>query len=73
MSQQLLHSGPCAGVVTTLVAPEQLERLLGIARELGLSVTEQPMPSDGALQEALQDGRDPEAAKKALDDLFNLL
>jgi hypothetical protein len=58
-----------AGIVTTLVTPEQTERLLSIGRELGLSLAEQPVPTD----EALEDAADPEAAKRALDDLFNLL
>lgn len=55
--------------MTTLVAPDQEEQLLSIGRELGLSLAQQPVPTD----EALEDAADPEAAKRALDDLFNLL
>ena len=60
----------CAGTVTTLVAPEQLEQLLGIAAELGLDLREEPEP---AAELALDADGNVDKTKKALDDLFNLL
>jgi len=61
---------PHAGLVTTMVTLEQLERLQEIAAELELNITEQPEPP---LDIQVDTEGDIETAKKGLDDLYNLL
>ncbi|KAI3429427.1 hypothetical protein D9Q98_005521 [Chlorella vulgaris] len=60
------------GVVTTLVTEDEVPRLQAMATELGIQVTLQApppteMPADGEAAEA-----DVEAARRGLEDLFNL-
>ena len=59
-----------AGLVTTMVTPEQVDRLQEIAGELELSITEQAEPP---LDIEIELEGDMETAKKGLDDLYNLL
>jgi hypothetical protein len=60
-----------AGIVTTLVSSEQLDRLQAIAKELKLNLSEVPEPPmDMSID--IEEG-DVETAKKNLDDLYNLL
>ncbi len=65
---------PCitlhAGLVTTMVTPEQVDRLQEIAGELELSITEQSEPP---LDIEIDLEGDMDTAKKGLDDLYNLL
>jgi hypothetical protein len=61
--------GNCAGIVTTLVTPEELPQLLRIAEELNIEIREvQPPPPD------VPDLAEPDIDKqrKGLEDLFNL-
>lgn len=58
-----------AGVVTTLVTPEQLPALQSMAAELGITITELPPPPPELPSEA---DADVEAARRGLEDLFNL-
>lgn len=68
--------------MTTIVTPEQLPQLLAMAQQLNITLTqeqvEQPQPQlqeQGPLESAVQtEGEvvDLEAARKGLDDLFNL-
>lgn len=65
-----LLRGVCdgAGTVTTLITKDQLQELEGIAKELDIVLEFLPEPTvtGGTLEE------DIEAAKKGLEDLFNL-
>lgn len=67
-----------AGVVTTLVTEEELPALLTMAAELGVAVEQQaPLPPElPAVGEAAEPGAEPavdvEAARRGLEDLFNL-
>lgn len=58
-----------AGVVTTLVTPDQLPALQSMAAELGISIAELPPPPPELPAEA---ATDVEAARRGLEDLFNL-
>ncbi len=57
------------GVVTTLVAREQLPALQQIAQELGLRLVEEP--SEGVVG-SLQEGDDVDKLRKGLEDIFTL-
>ena len=62
-----------AGTVTTLAAPGQAEAVRQMAAGLGLELVELPEPCAPDL--APGEGGEPadvEAAKRGLDDLFNL-
>ncbi|CAL5219427.1 g1256 [Coccomyxa viridis] len=61
---------PVKGLVTTMVTPEQVDRLQEIAGELELSITEQSEPP---LDIEIDLEGDMDTAKKGLDDLYNLL
>lgn len=61
---------PPTGVVTTLVTPEQLPALRSMAAELGISFAElAPLPPE---LPAEADAEEVEAARRGLEDLFNL-
>lgn len=60
-----------AGIVTTLVSHELRDRLLSMAQELRVDLSELPEPPVEALVDT--EAADVEATKKNLDDLFNLL
>ena len=61
-----------AGVVTTVVTREELPRLQAMASELGVAVSEQaPLPPE--LPAEVEGGEaDVDAARRGLEDLFNL-
>ena len=56
-------------MVTTLVTPDQLPALQSMAAELGISIAELPPPPPELPAEA---ATDVEAARRGLEDLFNL-
>lgn len=58
-----------AGVVTTLVSPEEEASLKRVAEELGIELQEQAEPDPGAVPDPEQD---IDSAKQTLEDLFNL-
>ena len=63
--------------MTTLVAPDQAPAARELAAGLGLQLLELPEPRAPDLARALQPGSEPtpadvDAAKRGLDDLFNL-
>lgn len=62
-----------AGVVTTLVTAEQLPQLQAMAEELGIEVTQVAAPAP-ELPGAVVEGEElnVDAAKRGLEDLFNL-
>lgn len=60
-----------AGVVTTLVTPEQLPALQSMAAELGITIAELPPPPPELPSEAEAES-DLERARQGLEDLFNL-
>lgn len=58
-----------AGVITTLVTPDQLPALQSMAAELGISIVEvPPLPAELPAEA----DTDVEAARRGLEDLFNL-
>lgn len=65
------HPSP-AGVVTTLVTPQELPALQSMAAELGIAIVEEPaLPPELPQQPEAADA-DVEAARRGLEDLFNL-
>lgn len=61
-----------AGVVTTVVTREELPRLQAMASELGVAVSEQA-PLLPELPAEVEGGEaDVDAARRGLEDLFNL-
>lgn len=62
------NSGGFAGTVVTLLPLEQRPQLQAIAEELRIHIDSQPAPQ----AEELAAEADPEARRRALDDLFNL-
>ena len=58
--------------MTTLVTPEELTALQTMAAELGITVADTPPPPPELPADAEAAGADVEAARRGLEDLFNL-
>ena len=67
----------CAGIVTSVVTPEELGQLEGMAAELGVDLEQQPEPAVSVQPLSVDelDTADPrllDSAKQGLEDLFNM-
>ena len=58
-----------AGLITTLISPEEEPSMKSIAAELGIDLQEE----EAAEAELSDPERDIDSAKKELEDLFNLM
>lgn len=65
---------PCAGVITTLVAPPEVAAMqqLAVELEIKLQQIEQPAPALTTAQDLEMGTADITTAKQGLEDMYNL-